>query len=194
MSHFTYADRATAPAAVTSPFTTIDVRHLPRRAGASLVDLFILSTMTTVFFVMTAHVSHMAYIYNSSGQLVGEPGTYYSSPFGFTGVLATAAAVYAYYAFMEWALGWTLGKLVFGLRVVDFAGGSISFAQSLGRNLVRIVDAIPGGLYFVGWVVAIRNDRRQRWGDKAAGTLVVSRQACARAQSPAAIGPIMQEY
>ena len=40
------------------------------------------------------------------------------------------------------------------------------------RNLVRIVDFLPGG-YLVGFVTMLLNRRARRLGDFAAGTLVV---------------------
>src|SRR2546430_10812837 len=68
--------------------------------------------------------------------------------------------------------GRTLGKLVMHLRVVDVQGGPVNVSQAIVRNLVRLVDFLP--LYYaVGAVTMFVNQRGQRLGDLAAGTVVV---------------------
>jgi uncharacterized RDD family membrane protein YckC len=83
------------------------------------------------------------------------------------------AAVVAYFPISEgvWS-GKTLGKLAMRLRVVDARGGPLSVSQAIVRNLVRLVDFLP--LYYaVGAVTMFINQRGQRLGDLAAGTVVV---------------------
>lgn len=73
--------------------------------------------------------------------------------------------------------GQTLGKRVLRLRAVDLRGGPINVSQALIRNLVRIVDFLPG-YYVVGAIAIFVTRRNQRLGDLAAGTVVVrERQA-----------------
>jgi uncharacterized RDD family membrane protein YckC len=73
----------------------------------------------------------------------------------------------------EWRWrGQTLGKKVMKLRVVDERGLRLTFAQITLRNLLRFVDALPFA-YLVGGLTALFNQRAQRLGDLAAGTLVV---------------------
>jgi uncharacterized RDD family membrane protein YckC len=88
-------------------------------------------------------------------------------------LLVIFAAVIGYFPLSEavWS-GKTLGKLVMRLRVVDARGGPISVSQAIVRNLVRLVDFLP--LYYaVGAVTMFVNQRGQRLGDLAAGTVVV---------------------
>jgi len=68
--------------------------------------------------------------------------------------------------------GRTLGKRLFGLRVVDDRGLRLRFPQVLVRNLLRPVDALPL-FYLLGGVVSFLNRHCQRLGDLAAGTVVV---------------------
>lgn len=68
--------------------------------------------------------------------------------------------------------GRTPGKRWTGLRVVRTTGGPISFVPSAVRNLVRIVDSLPGA-YAIGLIAVLVSSKNQRLGDMAAGTLVV---------------------
>ena len=85
--------------------------------------------------------------------------------------------VWAYYAISEalWS-GRTLGKLVFGLRVVGDRGEPIRVSQAIIRNLVRIADFLPI-LYAVGVVALFLGGRGKRLGDLVAGTVVVRERA-----------------
>ncbi|MEA2467599.1 MAG: hypothetical protein QOJ57_1725 [Thermoleophilaceae bacterium] len=81
----------------------------------------------------------------------------------------------AYFLICEGATGQTLGKRLIGIRVVSADGSRASWGQVLARTVLRIVDALPI-FYIVGLitVLATGRGRRQRVGDLAAGTLVVS--------------------
>jgi uncharacterized RDD family membrane protein YckC len=70
------------------------------------------------------------------------------------------------------ASGRTPGKRLNGLRVVRESGAPVNFASSAVRNVLRIVDIIPGA-YLVGIVSILVSSRNQRLGDHAGGTLVV---------------------
>ena len=80
---------------------------------------------------------------------------------------------FAYDVFFETlASGRTPGKRVTGLRVVRIGGRPVGFVASSIRNVVRIVDLLPG-LYLVGMIAVIVTRLNQRVGDLAAGTVVV---------------------
>ncbi|KAB2666100.1 MAG: RDD family protein [Verrucomicrobia bacterium] len=80
---------------------------------------------------------------------------------------------FAYGMAMEWFnRGQTLGKRVFGLRVVDAQGLKLRPSQVVLRNLLRAVDFLPF-LYVVGGIATLVTRRAQRLGDVAAGTVVV---------------------
>ena len=68
--------------------------------------------------------------------------------------------------------GRTPGKRVAKVRVIHQSGRGISFLESLGRNLVRVIDWVPS-FYGIGIVTMFVTKRHQRLGDLVAGTLVV---------------------
>jgi uncharacterized RDD family membrane protein YckC len=80
---------------------------------------------------------------------------------------------WAYFALFEalWN-GRTPGKRALRIRVIHQTGRSLTFLESLIRNLIRTVDAAPF-LYAVGLVSVFVTKRNQRLGDLAAGTLVI---------------------
>ena len=68
--------------------------------------------------------------------------------------------------------GQTPGKRVAKIRVIKETGRPIGLFESMGRNLVRFIDMLPG-IYVVGVIAMFLNHRQQRLGDMVAGTLVV---------------------
>lgn len=68
--------------------------------------------------------------------------------------------------------GQTVGKKALGIRVMDERGLKLQPSQVVVRNLVRLVDFLPG-FYAVGGVACLLSRRCQRLGDLAAGTVVV---------------------
>jgi uncharacterized RDD family membrane protein YckC len=80
---------------------------------------------------------------------------------------------YGYYAFFEiiWN-GQTPGKRIIHIRVVKDSGRPLTATETIGRNLMRIVDQLPG-FYAIGILVAVLNSRNKRLGDLVAGSLVV---------------------
>jgi uncharacterized RDD family membrane protein YckC len=91
---------------------------------------------------------------------------------GAAGLLAFAV-LWGYYMFFElvWN-GQSPGKRLAGLRVIRADGTPITLTESIIRNLVRLVDFLPG-YYGLGVVVMFIDGRSRRLGDLAAGTLVV---------------------
>jgi uncharacterized RDD family membrane protein YckC len=81
--------------------------------------------------------------------------------------------VWGYFALFEiiWN-GQTPGKRIVGIRVIKESGRPITPVESIGRNLVRIVDFLPG-LYALGLVCMMLNKRNKRLGDFVAGTLLI---------------------
>lgn len=68
--------------------------------------------------------------------------------------------------------GQTPGKRVARIAVIHRSGRAISFVESLARNLVRLIDYLPG-LYAVGLITIFISRQHQRLGDLVAGTIVV---------------------
>ncbi len=87
--------------------------------------------------------------------------------------LPVLSSTWGYYAIFEsvWK-GQTPGKKWAGIRVIKDSGRPITPFEAAARNLVRIVDYLPG-FYGVGMVTMLLNDKHRRVGDYVAGTLVV---------------------
>ncbi|WP_018875421.1 MULTISPECIES: RDD family protein [unclassified Thioalkalivibrio] len=67
----------------------------------------------------------------------------------------------------------TLGKMVFGLRVVDFNGERISFLRATGRHFATILS---GMILMIGYIMVAFTRRRQALHDLIAQTLVVRKE------------------
>jgi uncharacterized RDD family membrane protein YckC len=83
---------------------------------------------------------------------------------------------YGYFAAFEtlWS-GQTPGKRALGIRVMRASGQPITAFDAILRNLLRIVDQLPG-IYAVGVLSIFFTARNQRLGDLVAGTVVVVEQ------------------
>jgi uncharacterized RDD family membrane protein YckC len=80
-----------------------------------------------------------------------------------------------YWIACEHLWGMTLGKRLFSIRVTSHDGLAPTWGQSATRNILRLVDGFPYLVpYLLGFVVAEGNEDRQRLGDKAARTRVVT--------------------
>ena len=93
--------------------------------------------------------------------------------FGGLVLLVGLTVVWAYFIALEWLWnGQTIGKRLFGLRVIGDDGAPPGFLAIFVRNLVRAVDFLPS-FYGVGLLAIVLSPRSQRLGDIAAGTYVV---------------------
>ena len=78
-----------------------------------------------------------------------------------------------YGIFCEWRWrGQTIGKRLFGLRVIDSHGLRLRISQVVLRNLMRLFDSLPL-LYLVGAAASMCGRNLQRLGDLVANTVVV---------------------
>jgi uncharacterized RDD family membrane protein YckC len=93
---------------------------------------------------------------------------------------------FGYFAVFEivWN-GQSPGKRITKLRVIKDSGRPISPAESIGRNLMRIVDWLPF-FYAVGLVSMAINKQNKRLGDLLVGAIVV------RESSLSDLRPVMQ--
>ncbi len=68
--------------------------------------------------------------------------------------------------------GQTPGKSVLKIRVIKSSGRQITFFEALARNLLRVVDSLPG-VYLVGVISILLTKQNKRLGDLVADTIVV---------------------
>jgi len=90
------------------------------------------------------------------------------------GTLALLFIVTWFYGGLFEALwnGQTPGKRLMQIRVLSIDGQPINGMQAVGRHLLRAVDMLPV-CYLLGLLAAAMNNRFQRLGDWACGTMVV---------------------
>ena len=125
---------------------SVDLASLPQRMAAQFLDGLVASVPPILAFLLTIRL-------NRGGI-----------------VLIVLACLFAFlYTLFADGLegGQSWGKRMVGIRVVSMqTGGPCSFGQSFVRNLLLMI------LGPIDWIF-IFGDRRQRLGDKAAGTIVV---------------------
>ena len=128
------------------------------RGFAALVD-FILVAL--VFAGAAFAFSSLTGVLGGGEQLVGVV------------LLLTLTLAWSYFVLLEWLWqGQTVGKRLYGLRVIRDDGAPAGFVAVFIRNLIRIIDFLPA-FYGLGLLMIIFTSRSQRLGDLAAGTYVV---------------------
>lgn len=127
------------------------------RLNAALLDLAIVTAPTIAISMRLAGATYTAAHVLSAGRLA---------------LVLLVQVLFG--AVCEAASGATIGKRVFGLRVVALEGAPATALQALVRNALRVIDALPL-LYVAGLLAMARSGRtrRQRIGDLAAGTTVM---------------------
>jgi len=80
------------------------------------------------------------------------------------------ALMLSYFTFFHGTWGQTIGKMIFGLRVVRTTGHPLTFSRAFARALAYFVSAIP---FFLGFFwVALNSDKRS-WHDALTDTMVI---------------------
>lgn len=111
--------------------------------------------------------------------------------FGIIGVIITFGVMIIFYllyfpfceAFWD---GATIGKKFMHIKVVMEDGRPMDFVTAFIRNILRIIDGLPGGIYILGiiFIAAVWKEKQQRLGDYLAHTIVVK----------AGVAPIPHHY
>ncbi len=80
------------------------------------------------------------------------------------------ALMLSYFTFFHGTWGQTIGKMIFGLRVVRTAGHPLTFSRAFARALGYFPSALP---FFLGFFwVALNSDKRS-WHDAFTDTMVI---------------------
>jgi uncharacterized RDD family membrane protein YckC len=86
--------------------------------------------------------------------------------------LGAMLLLFAYLTVLDGGPRWaTAGKRIVRIRVVDAESG-----EPIGyrRGAMRTAALLAGGIaFYVGWLIALSDPRRQAWHDRVARTLVV---------------------
>jgi uncharacterized RDD family membrane protein YckC len=75
-----------------------------------------------------------------------------------------------YFSFFHGAWGQTIGKMIFGLRVVRVDGQPLTFLRALARTISYILSAAP---FFLGFFWVGFTSGKWSWHDRISGTMVV---------------------
>jgi uncharacterized RDD family membrane protein YckC len=128
--------------------------------GPRLVAQIIDSVALVVLFLLVGFVFSGSFAFEYQG------GAAY--PF----LIAYGLIVILYYAILEGTMGATVGKKLVKIKVVKDDGSACGIGPAFVRNLLRVIDALPF-LYIIGLVLIARSEKKQRLGDRLAGTVVV---------------------
>jgi uncharacterized RDD family membrane protein YckC len=127
------------------------------RATAHFLDVILLIATFTALAFLSGLFSMVFGVEVSSGLMV----------------FAVSAGMFLYFILFEWlGNGHSPGKKAMGIRVVSFDGTPITMRGAVYRNLMRPADFLPI-FYFAGFIASFMNEKSQRLGDLAAGTIVV---------------------
>ena len=132
------------------PFSPLQYQGFIVRGIANLIDQVLIFLPLIIFALMTKTGSDNSEIYITIGSII------------FFVYLIIAEAIWAQ----------TLGKKLFGIKVMMQDGKSCTVAGAILRNVFRIVDVIFGG-YLLALIVMTITPKRQRIGDLIAKTVVV---------------------
>ena len=131
-----------------------------RRGFAWLLDILFLSVF---FFPIT---------YWYSGKWVMGPDEHLwgiSDPI----CIVFLVIIFAYLILMEAYIGWTVGKRLLGMRVVNDSGNRIGLQKSIIRNLLRLIDGLPA-FNILGILLIVSSEKGQRFGDRVAKAFVTN--------------------
>lgn len=81
-----------------------------------------------------------------------------------------------YYALLEGYRGQTIGKMIFGLKVVREDTGAVPGPKAATLRALMLLLADAQLLGIVGLISILVTEKHQRIGDMAAGTLVIRRE------------------
>jgi uncharacterized RDD family membrane protein YckC len=144
---------------VTASFEYLDVDSLDRTAEQYCEDYM---DQVGGFCVNLADVNDRVYFSDGTG--AGVPAFYWGSTFLLLVVV-------------QGLTGWTIGKLVTGIRTVREDGRVPGIGKAFVRWLLWIVDAFPYFVPLLGFILALTTQGHRRVGDMAAKTFVVRRSA-----------------
>ncbi len=77
---------------------------------------------------------------------------------------------FAYFTFCQGAWGQTLGKMIFGLRVIRKDGQPLGFGRALARTFFYFLSGIP---FLLGFLWIALSPEKRGWHDGLAGTMVI---------------------
>lgn len=155
----------------------ITLASVQKRAMAFGIDWFIIVVLFefSISGVFTpeqrANVDAVVSLLLSSGDVVDIPNLEASLHILFQLFFFSTFLNIAYQTFFVWMYGATLGKIAMKIKVISMGDlDKPSFLFALSRASVRIVSEV---LFYLGFVWAMMNPKRETWHDKISNTLVI---------------------
>jgi uncharacterized RDD family membrane protein YckC len=152
-----------------------------RRVAAWIIDTLIVLAITVIaWFALTTQLSGpcpgggggVTINGDCRGFVVGEGGKQTAW------YLISLIAGLVVFVVLPGLKGWTPGKAMMGIRLVNGEGNPPGVLRAFLRYILWIVDGFPYLIpNLVGFIVALTSGRNQRVGDMAAGTFVVDKNA-----------------
>jgi uncharacterized RDD family membrane protein YckC len=142
-------------------------------AVSGIGSRFLALTIDTLIQLAFVALGVLVVAFASAGlHLAGRAGPW----LGAVALLLLFLVFYGYFIFFEaiWN-GQTPGKRIIRIRVIKNDGRPIRTIESVGRNLLRIVDQLPF-FYGFGIITVLLTKKSQRLGDLVAATMVVHEQ------------------
>jgi uncharacterized RDD family membrane protein YckC len=174
-------DQVPAPASLSDTHTIETPEQIPLQfAVAGIGSRFLALAIDTLIQIgLALAVLLVVYISRTAGAFIGLSDQWEVAVL----IVSVFLLLYGYFACFEilWN-GQTPGKRIIGLRVVKTSGRPLTPAETIGRNLMRIVDQLPF-FYAVGIIAALTNSENKRLGDFVAGSIVV-REASLKEMKP----------
>lgn len=131
---------------------------------ALLIDAIILAIVLVPMMLLAG-------VFGVSGAIASK------NPMAFWGVFWVVWGIgivvqFLYFTILEGLRGQTIGKMAMNIKVVGYHGKEIGMAKAFIRNLLRIIDGLFA--YIIGLIFIVATEKKQRLGDIAAGSVVIS--------------------
>lgn len=156
-----------APQAPAPQYRSVGIRFV-----AILIDLIIVALISVFFTVPFAVPSSitLANVTSTSAQTVS-----ITTGSAAANSLITGIILLVYFTVLLGTYGQTVGKMAVKIKVVKEDGSKLSYIDAFVRTLLLYVDAFPYVVPFLlGAILIWTSDKKQRLGDRAARTIVVT--------------------
>jgi len=135
------------------------------------------NTIIIMVFSVLSIIAATAYVFgaissNSDAWLADLADPTSSLSIMFISCMLYFATILFYFTYFHGTTGRTPGKMLIGLQVVSTDGAPISF----GTAFLRAVGYFISFIYFLGFIWAAFDKKKQGWHDKIAGTVVIIRE------------------
>jgi uncharacterized RDD family membrane protein YckC len=140
-----------------------------RRLSAFSTDKLILAMIGLVMFILGSVAFGLGI---SPSDLAEEPENFFALGMQVM-VIYQAITIFldmAYFTYFHGTTGQTPGKRLMGLRVVQDTGEALTLGTAFLRWVGYIISFVP---FFMGFLWAGADRRKQGWHDKIAGTVVI---------------------